>query len=214
MSNRMRNWLWVALALVSIALVASIVIPMKRGIAATSPSSTAFVKLLDDEDGHGSGVHIGDGYILTAAHVADDFKDMTLKGSDGRSQSATVLWQNVKYDVALMRASKPSELASVDLDCSPNYDGQDVVAEGNPDDLEFVRTYGKVVGGVRELSPDWLDVVPINVAVVPGMSGGAALNDEGNVTGIVVAVMTTEYGMAALGYMVPASTICMLLYRR
>lgn len=180
---------------------------------AAEPLATAFVKLTDGT-GHGSGVHIGNGYIITAAHVADDFKDMTLKASDGRSQSATVLWQNVKYDVAMMRASKPEYLDSVPINCEPNYDGQAVVAEGNPSDMEFVRAYGKVIGAVRRQDPNWLEAVPVNMAIVPGMSGGAVLNETGEVVGISVGVMTTQYGMAALGYIVPASTICMLLDRQ
>lgn len=204
---------WFVGIIVALALLAiGYLVVASHPPQAAQPKSTAFVKLLTP-GGHGSGVHIGNGYIITAAHVADDFKDMTLKGSDGRSQTATLLWQNVKYDVALMRASKPDELASVALDCSPNFLGQSVIAEGNPSDLEFVRAYGKVIGGVRPNAPNWLEAVPVNMAIVPGMSGGAVLNDDGKVVGISVGVMATPYGMAALGYIVPATTICMLLDR-
>lgn len=178
---------------------------------AAQPASTAFVKLTD-ETGSGSGVHIGNGYILTAAHVANDAKDMVLKASDGSIQSVTPLWENKTYDVALMRASRPEQLESATLDCSPNFAGQDLIAEGNPSDLEFVRTYGKVIGAVREYEI-WREVVPVDLTVVPGMSGGAVTNDAGDIVGITVAVMNTDFGIVGLGYIVPASAICMLLDR-
>ena len=179
---------------------------------AATPLARPYV-MLSDKDGHGSGVHIGNGYIITAAHVATATNgDMTLKASDGRSQSAHILWASKEFDVALMKASKPEYLGSADLDCAPRPDGEHVTAYGNPLDLEFVSSAGRITGAERKFEV-WANVAPVDMTIVPGQSGGAIVNDDGMVVGIAVGVTTFNMGITGFGLIVPSTTICMLLAR-
>jgi S1-C subfamily serine protease len=173
---------------------------------------SAFVKL---EAGNvsGSAVHIGDGFLVTAAHVVGTNKSMLFKGDDGRviDKEAVVLWANREYDIALIRVDHP-KLKSAPLSCAPNFTGQAVRAFGSPMDVEFVYTSGTVVGAARAMGP-WASVLPVDGTVIYGQSGGGVVDANGNVVGIAVGLMPTQYGIAAFGFVVPAAAVCSLLAR-
>jgi S1-C subfamily serine protease len=184
----------------------------------TAPSNL----LLSDKDGHGSGVYIGGGFVLTAAHVPGEEKTMDAKAEDGSTRTATVLWSNHLYDVALMHIDDGSHFEVSPLSCAPTVVGQHVRSFGNPSDLEFVWTSGEVIGEPRKIFEAWAEAVPVDMTIIPGQSGGGVLDDDGQVVGIAVGVMTadmqTGYGMystsvTGIGYIVPSTTICMLLAR-
>lgn len=110
--------------------------PAPAAPAAPAPPPLAIsTVLLSSFDGtsHGTGVHIGDGLILTAAHVVDSVNTFSLTDSQRRKQMATVLWASKAYDVALVRVEDASGLATARLDCdhSPEV-GDRVSAFGNP----------------------------------------------------------------------------------
>lgn len=159
--------------------------------------------------GHGSAVHIGDGYLVTAGHVAEGLKEVELRSEGGTIYKADVLWINKEYDIAFLKMQEPTSLASVPLNCAPNAIGQKITAYGNPTVLEFVYTRGEVVGSVRQFG-DWKSVVPVDLVVAPGMSGGAVLDDAGAVVGITVGVMQYGYGLVGLGLVVPSAVVCEL----
>src|SRR5690606_30707311 len=50
--------------------------------------------------GHGSGVHIGGGKFLTAAHVTDGAKELHIRTPDGKERDAELLWSSPAYDVS------------------------------------------------------------------------------------------------------------------
>jgi S1-C subfamily serine protease len=66
--------------------------------------SEATVVKVSVAEGHGSGVNIGNGYIVTAAHVPGEAATVKIKTSGGKEFDADVLWVNHVYDVALLRA--------------------------------------------------------------------------------------------------------------
>jgi serine protease Do len=167
--------------------------------------------------GHGSSVHIGNGYYLTAAHVVVDpyspgkLLETTVRLEDGRVQPSEILWVNSKYDVALLRADK-YRVTAAPLDCSPVSVGDRVSAYGNPMMLEFVYTVGEIIGNERKVD-HWPSAIPMSLSVAPGQSGGGILNDAGDVVGITVGTVVSQYGVVGVGMMVPSTTICMLMGR-
>lgn len=164
-----------------------------------------------DEPGHGSGVHIGDGFVLTAAHVVGDKTKMRLLADDNQAMEAEVLWTNRAYDVALMKVQRPV-MKSAPLSCSDAKVGTPVRAYGNPMDITFVFTSGTVSGKAREVGP-WREALPIDGAVIPGQSGGGVVDTEGRVVGVTVGMMMMPFGPAAFGLVVPSSTVCRLMGR-
>ncbi len=169
--------------------------------------------------GHGSGVHIGNGFVLTAAHVANNSsaeKPLRIKAETGEEQQATVLWVNASYDVALLRVDDTSKLGASQLSCSPVERGAAIRAEGNPGDIEFVHTWGHVSGVSRARLP-WYQAIVTDITIVPGMSGGPIYDDRDRVIGLSIGVMLSPSGysmsMVGITYAVPGPTICSLLAR-
>jgi S1-C subfamily serine protease len=166
------------------------------------------------EGGHGSGIHIGNGWVLTANHVVEGKKNIKLKSSHGDIQDVEVLWMSKARDVALLRAKRPDRLQSSPLICAPLVVGQRVTAEGSPGAAEFVRFRGEVAGTERSAGP-WLAIVPIDISGGPGISGGPIFDEFGQVAGIYVGVYLIPMGMSALttgiGVAVPSNVICGLL---
>jgi S1-C subfamily serine protease len=175
--------------------------------------ASSVVKILVN-GGHGSGVHVGGGYVLTAAHVVEGKTGLKLKTSFGDIQDVEVLWTNKARDVALLRAKRPERLQASTLICAPLVPGQKITAEGSPGQAEFVRFRGEVAGAARQAGP-WKWAIPIDLSGGPGISGGPIFDERGQVAGIYVGVYLIPMGMSAtfmgLGLAVPSDVICELM---
>lgn len=199
---------------IAVALVA--IIALVFGTYAYTPAATPLpgstVKIVMDVS-HGSGVHIGNGYIVTAAHVVGD-KTPRIKLDDGSEQDAVVMWTNKAHDIALLRTA--STMGASALDCRVAANGEHVTAKGNPTVLEFVSSAGRIAGAEREFGP-WARVLPVDMTIVMGMSGGGVFDQRGNLVGIVVGVLVAPVGFAAsltgFGAVVPSAAVCELLAR-
>ena len=167
-------------------------------------------------NGHGSGVSIGNGIIITAAHVVGDLSTVKLKSAVGDIQPAEVLWVSKKYDIAYLKASNPKRLGTSSLACREPAQGETIIAKGNPLGVEFVSVWGHVAGPSRPAGP-WASVMVTDITTVPGQSGGPVYDAAGMVVGITVGVMVAPLGfgasLAGIGYVVPASAVCDLLAR-
>lgn len=161
--------------------------------------------------GHGSGIHIGGGYIITAEHVVVS-GSASIKLDNGEEQKATILWSSAANDIALLR-TEPTMAASA-LDCRVAADGEAILARGNPLALEFASSSGRVAGAERKMGR-WERAVPTDLTVVMGMSGGPSFSADGRVIGINVGVLLASVGMfpsmTGFGVMVPAAVVCDLL---
>ena len=177
-------------------------------------TETATVKI-QVNDGHGSGVHIGDGFILTAAHVVGDEKEVQVKAKGGAFNRADVLWVNKANDIALLRTSSDG-LGIAKLACHAVNVGDPIVAYGNPLKIEFVAAYGKIAGEPRETGP-WKSVYVTDITTVMGQSGGPVYADGGDLIGITVGVMAAPIGfsgsLVGFGFVVPSTAVCELLGR-
>ena len=78
---------------------------------------------------------------------------------------------------------------------------------GNPAYDEFVVFRG-VVAATSGPRYDVRSMMVLDMAVAPGVSGGPILDNEGNVVGIINAMIGFS-----IGYGVPGKTLCMLLGR-
>lgn len=200
-----------------IAGAACVTVPIARAYQRPAPPPLALsTVLLSDLDGtgHGTGVHIGGGLVLTAAHVVGAADAMELSDSRKRKQKATVLWASKAYDVALVRIDDPGAIAASPLNCSAALDvGAKVAALGNPLNLTFIRTWGRVGAGVEERGP-WKRAFVADLTVAPGSSGGPVFNSQDEVVGLTVGI-TSMGGLAPFPftYIVPASAVCMLMGR-
>lgn len=168
-------------------------------------------------EGHGSGSHIGNRYIVTAGHVAKGQTEVRVKSSHGGESIADVLWINEKYDVALLRARELTGVAVSRLSCTDPDVGQAVIAIGNPGPLEFITATGSVASGPRHGKDRWADYYIVSMPIAPGMSGGPVLDAQGRQVGVVVGVAMMAVGWSGapvgFGYIAPSSAVCKMLAR-
>jgi serine protease Do len=187
-----------------------------------APSQTSAAKIIIGA-GHGSGVYIGNGIILTAAHVVMNIptrlgiQDMTVKSSSGGQQTGRVLWFSNEYDVAAILVKDTKEYRAALLTCIPSKVGDSIITIGSPLNDDFLRING-TVAGVNKFGTLAKKVTVAAMPIAPGSSGGGVFNEYGQVIGIVSQVMVSSLGLNSLSqtgisYYVPSDMICELMGR-
>lgn len=165
------------------------------------------------EEGVGSGVVIVEsGVILTNLHVVSEAKFLRLVFFDGSESDATVINTQPEHDLAVLRAkSIPDDLPAATLrstqDLAP---GDHVVAVGFPFGIGPSVTSGVVSGLRREFRSAsnkrvLTNLIQFDAAANPGSSGGPLVTLDGEVVGIVTAILnpTQERFWVGIGFAVP-----------
>jgi S1-C subfamily serine protease len=165
------------------------------------------------EKGVGSGVVILDkGVILTNLHVVFGAKRVQVVFADGLESDATVTGVQPEHDLAVLQADKiPDDLAAATMRSTGDLAlGDQVVAVGFPFGIGPSATAGIVSGLRREFrSSDGkrllTNLIQFDAAVNPGSSGGPLVTAEGEVIGIVTAILNpTDQGVfVGIGFAVP-----------
>jgi S1-C subfamily serine protease len=179
--------------------------------------SLVFIRTQGNEDRAGSGVGSGvivndDGAILTAHHVVEGARTITVVFADGTEVPAQ-LAEAFPNDLAILRASgAPEIIVPAVLGGAGPRVGDDAFAVGNPLGLAASLSAGVISGlnrtstvqpGDRELA----GLIQFDAAVNPGSSGGPLLNRNGQVIGIVTALANAnnERSFTGIGFAVPLS---------
>ncbi|MFG1922468.1 S1C family serine protease [Cryptosporangium sp. NPDC048952] len=149
------------------------------------------------------------GTILTAFHVVEGARAVTVTFADGTKSPATVADSDPSIDIAvLVPETLPDVVVPATLGGGPAI-GDDVVAIGNPLGLVDTTTTGVVSGLNRTIARAGAapleKLIQFDAAVNPGSSGGPLLNAQGQVIGIVVALANpTDAGtFIGVGFAVP-----------
>ncbi|ANN77707.1 S1C family serine protease [Bordetella flabilis] len=145
----------------------------------------------------GSGVVVTEGgLILTNYHVIAGAARLTVTFHDGSESEASVLSVQPEKDLAVIRAkSLPDDLPPATLGSSRDLaPGDEVVAVGFPFGIGPSVSAGVVSGLNREFvsaeSKQDLDhLIQFDAAANPGNSGGPLVNMDGEVVGIVTAIL-------------------------
>ena len=166
-----------------------------------------------DTGGLGSGVVVNaTGSILTALHVVDGASAIRVTFFDGTTVSATVASTEPAKDIAVLQpASVPANVQPATLG-NPHalQVGDEAYVVGNPFGLYGSISAGVVSGLDRsmvvEAAGATLDgLIQVDAAVNPGASGGPLLNRNGQVVGIVTALLnpTRQDVFVGIGLAVP-----------
>lgn len=181
--------------------------------ASQVPDAGSVVRIQFDSGSHGSGVHIGDGFIITAAHVVMRETGTAVIDSSGKNRGGEILWANGAYDLALVHVADAAGLAVSELSCdTPTDVGTFIEAVGDPLDMGAVRTRGYVASTVAKRA-DWTSAFVADITLAPGMSGGPAFDASGRIIGIVVGGAVALRSIVALSFIVPSATVCHLMGR-
>jgi S1-C subfamily serine protease len=167
----------------------------------------------DAEKGVGTGVVIVDkGIILTNLHVVLGAKRVQVIFADGLESEATITGMRPEHDLAVLQAEKiPDDLVAATMRSTADLAlGDHVVAVGFPFGIGPSATAGIVSGLRREfVSPEGkrllTNLIQFDAAVNPGSSGGALVTAQGEVVGIVTAILnpTDQRFFVGIGFAVP-----------
>ncbi len=144
----------------------------------------------------GTGVVVeADGTILTNLHVANAMPDIRVTFMDGTIADARLIGSQPMNDLAVLQPSKlPAELKPATLSSAATLSpGDQVVSVGFPFGVGPSASAGVVSGLGREFDdrgrPSLQNLIQFDASTNPGNSGGPLVNANGEVVGIVTALM-------------------------
>lgn len=193
--------------------------PAARAAAAVAPSLVRVVGFVTDKDGEekeqglGSGVVIVDsGVILTNLHVVAGATRIELTFHDGSTSAANMTGAQIHNDLAVLQAQKlPDDLKAATLRSTAELQpGDGVVAVGFPFGIGPSVSSGVVSGLGRSFrSPEGKqqmgNLIQFDAAANPGNSGGPLVTMDGEVVGIVTAILnpSEQRTFIGIGFAVP-----------
>jgi S1-C subfamily serine protease len=200
--------------------------PAARAYDAIIPSVVRVVGLMTEGDdgndekehgtverGVGSGVVIVDnGTILTNLHVVSGAKRIKVTFFDGTESDAFVQGVQPENDLAVLRAKTiPDDLEAATMRSTGDLlPGDQVVAVGFPFGIGPSVSAGVVSGLKRQFrSPDGqqmlTNLIQFDAAANPGNSGGPLVTMDGDVVGIVTAILnpSRQRVFIGIGFAVP-----------
>jgi S1-C subfamily serine protease len=167
----------------------------------------------DVERGVGSGVVIVEnGTILTNLHVVSGAERVTVVFYDGMESEASVVGAQPENDLAVLKAKNvPDDLQPATLRSTADLEvGDHVIAVGFPFGVGPSTSAGVVSGLRREYrSPHGekilTNLIQFDAAANPGSSGGPLVTNDGEVVGIVTAILSpgAQRTYIGIGFAVP-----------
>jgi len=163
--------------------------------------------------GFGSGVIIStDGYIITNNHVIEDAQNIKVILNDKREFEAKLVGTDPSTDIALLKV-EAKDLPILTYGDSNNLKlGEWVLAVGNPFNLTSTVTAGIVsaLGRNLQINEDQYSIesfIQTDAAVNPGNSGGALVNQQGNLVGINTAIASRTGSYTGYSFAVPVTIV-------
>ena len=168
-------------------------------------------------EAYGSGVIVSaDGYIVTNNHVVQDAERITVSLNNKRVVEARLVGTDPATDLAVIKIEEQglthipygnSDLARI---------GEPVLAIGNPFNLTSTVTAGIISAKARNMNiianPGGQEspiesFIQTDAAVNPGNSGGALVNSQGQLIGIVTAIASGDGYYTGYSFAIPANLV-------
>src|SRR5688572_7994826 len=167
----------------------------------------------EDDDGLGSGVVVSlAGDILTSLHVVDGATTIELTFADGSTSPGEIVGEQPENDIAVLRALEPPATIVPATLGNPGgvRQGSEAYALGSPFGLHGSVSAGVISGLDRSFTmpssgQTLTGLFQIDAAVNPGNSGGALVDRDGRLIGIVTALVnpTQDDVFIGIGLAVP-----------
>jgi S1-C subfamily serine protease len=201
-----------------------------KAYEAILPSVVRVVGLMDeDEDTEGTGddkaeeralkrslgtgvVIIDNGTILTNLHVVSGARKVRVRFANGHESEAVMTGAQPENDLAVLKAlSLPDDLEAATMRSTTDLrPGDHVIAVGHPFGIGPSASYGVVSGLRREFraadgEKTLTNLIQFDAAANPGNSGGPLVTMDGQVVGIVTAILnpSEQRTFIGIGFAVP-----------
>ncbi|MBQ0050068.1 MAG: trypsin-like peptidase domain-containing protein [Bacteroidales bacterium] len=155
----------------------------------------------------GSGVIISrDGYIVTNNHVVKDADQIEVKLNDNREFTGRIIGLDETTDLALIKVDA-KDLPAITIGNSDDLKlGQWVLAVGNPFNLTSTVTAGIVSAKARTLGANGIEsFIQTDAAINAGNSGGALVNERGELVGINAMLVSQTGNNTGYGFAIPTT---------
>ena len=150
--------------------------------------------------------------ILTAAHVVFKSSKIRIATQSGEKLTANVLHLNRKHDVALLNIKK-GNLPTINFSKEPLNEGQPVLGIGSAFGLSTSSSLGIISALNIKLSHSSTSFIQTDVSTNPGSSGGALVNTQGDVIGLITKIVSNTGTFTGSSFATPASQIEKLLVK-
>ena len=157
--------------------------------------------------GAGSGVIISpDGYIVTNNHVVEGADEILVKLNDNTEYKGRIIGLDATTDLALVKV-EAKNLPAIVIGNSDNLKiGEWVLAVGNPFNLTSTVTAGIVSAKARSLGANGVEsFIQTDAAINAGNSGGALVNERGELVGINAMLYSQTGSYSGYGFAIPTT---------
>lgn len=157
--------------------------------------------------GAGSGVIISaDGYIVTNNHVVEGADEILVKLNDNTEYKGRVIGLDATTDLALIKV-EAKNLPAITIGNSDDLKiGQWVLAVGNPFNLTSTVTAGIVSAKARSIGANGVEsFIQTDAAINRGNSGGALVNERGELVGINAMLYSETGSYSGYGFAIPTT---------
>lgn len=192
--------------------------PTDRTASADTAAMWQATVLVENGAGHGTGVIIGNGSILTAYHVVDEGLPV-VEFFGGERRRGAIQWADPVLDLAILRVGVPVQYPAPPVFCGEVGSDQRLVAIGHPLTTRWVAVEGHL-GAPHLIESNRLLALSFDLSL--GNSGGPIFDNAGRVVGIASAILVTEtvreiaaqsnnnghHRETGLGLMLPANRFC------
>ncbi len=192
--------------------IAATVSPSIVGVSNMSYSPNSYLNI-NTVQSTGSGIIIStDGYIVTNNHVVSNANKLKVNLASGDEVDAKLIGTDATTDIAIIKIDPSGlDLKAATLGYSSSLQvGDDVLAIGNPLGLKLAGsvTHGIVSALNRSLTVDGTtyNLIQTDAAINSGNSGGALVNNKGEVIGIN-SVKVASDGVEGLGFAIPIDDV-------
>ena len=166
-----------------------------------------------DQQASGSGVIIrADGYIVTNNHVVDGATKVEVTLNNNKTYPAKVIGTDPATDVAILKIDAEGLPVIPFGDSDKLRLGQWVIAIGSPYDLRSTITAGIVSAKGRQMPHPQGEFkiesfIQTDAAVNPGNSGGALVNQKGELVGVNTAIISQTGSFTGYSFAVPSNIV-------
>lgn len=192
--------------------IAAQVSPSIVGVSNMSYSANSYLNI-NTLQSSGSGIIVSeDGYIVTNNHVVSNANKLKITLFSGDELDATLVGTDATTDIAILKVDPSGiDLKAAVLGHSSDLQvGDTVLAIGNPLGLTLAGsvTHGIVSALNRKLTVEGTtyNLIQTDAAINSGNSGGALVNNYGEVVGINSAKISYS-GIEGLGFAIPIDDI-------
>jgi S1-C subfamily serine protease len=187
---------------------------LKTGVSDVSDCVNSVITI-KQESGYASGCIISaDGYIITNYNVVEKAKEVEIILNDGKTKTAKVVRTNPEEDFALLKMDG-NDYKPLYINAGAAYKmGDDIFTVGTTGGGDLGQTVSKgIISSVRKLRGK--DYIQMDVKINRGSHGGAVLNKNGDLIGIVYGKITGR-NVESLSFALPAKkvlTYLVLVYK-